>query len=224
MIPILRPDGSEAELVDDPDHFPTSIAPEGWPAAPIRPEDFLDEPHHRYYGRPWLLGRHYFDQLRARGLKRRHRVLDLGCGAGRVGVWLAAWLDKRRYCGVDAHLRALTAFATYECMLHGLQSKQPRLLFSDGFEVEAFGERFDVVLDFYLSPHLSRDAALDAFARAAAVCRPGARLFSLTPTLTAEDMAGAGFQLTESFEARYPLMGAMGEKGGDAWRIFTRRR
>lgn len=224
MIPILRPDGSEAELIESPDRFPTAAATSPRPAEPIDTGGFLNEPHHRYYGRPWVMGRYYFDQLRAKGLRRSHRVLDLGCGAGRVGVWLAAFLDADGYCGVDAHLRALVAFAAYESVLHGLEAKRPRLLHAENFEVDAFGERFDVALDFYVTPHLTKAGAIDAMARTAAVCKPGARLFSLASHLTAEEMAGAGFRLKESFRADYPLLAGMGDYGHDQWRIFARVR
>lgn len=222
MIPILTPDGREAELTPSPDRFPTAAASSPWPVAPIDTEAFLDEPHHRFYGRPWVMGRYYFDQLRAKGLRRSHRVLDLGCGAGRVGVWLAAYLDADRYCGVDAHLRALAAFAAYESVLHGLEAKRPRLLHAENFEVDAFGERFDVALDFYVTPHLTRDAAIDAMARTAAVCSRGARLFSLASPLTVEDMAVAGFRLKETFRAEYPLLAGKRAYGHDQWSIYAR--
>lgn len=224
MMAILKPDGTPAELTGDTARFPTAATKQDRPVEPIEPADFLNEPHHRFYGRPWLLGRYYFGQLRARGLKRRDKVLDLGCGAGRVGVWLTDFLDEGGYCGVDAHLRALAAFASYECVLHALEPKRPRLMFTEGFEVEAFGETFDVALDFYTTPHLSKAAALDALARTAAVCRPGARLFSLAPRLTTEEMAGVGFRLKESFRVDYPLLEGLGAKGGDEWRVFVRRR
>lgn len=224
MIPILKPDGTEAELTGDTARFPTAATRQERPVEPIDPAGFLDEPHHRFYGRPWLIGRCYFDQLKAQGLKRGHKVLDLGCGAGRVGVWLTSFLDEGGYCGVDAHLRALVAFAAYESVLHGLQAKRPRLLHTDGFEVDAFGEQFDVALDFYLTPHLTRERALDALTRTAAVCRPGARLYSLAPTLTPEEMAGVGFTLKQSFRVDYPLLEGLGDKGGDDWRVFVRRR
>lgn len=222
MIPILRPDGSEAELTGSPGRFPTAAARSPRPDEPIDTEAFLDEPHHRFYGRPWVTGRYYFDQLRAKGLRRRHKVLDLGCGAGRVGVWLASFLDKDGYCGVDAHLRALVAFASYESVLHGLEAKRPRLLYDENFDVGAFGECFDIALDFYLTPHLTRPAAIDAMARTAAVCRPGARLFSLAMALTAEEMAAVGFRLQESFRLDYPLLAGKGVQGHDQWSIFAR--
>jgi SAM-dependent methyltransferase len=224
MIPILKPDGTEARLSDDTAAFPTAASKKPRRAEPIDPASFLDEPHHRLYGRPWVIGRCYFDQLKAQGLERGDKVLDLGCGAGRVGVWLAGFLDEGGYCGVDAHLRALAAFAAYECVLHGLEAKRPRLMHTDGFEVEAFGETFDVALDFYTTPHLSKATALDALARTAAVCRPGARLYSLTPKLASEEMAKAGFRLEESFRVDYPLLGHLGPKGGDDWQVFVRGR
>jgi hypothetical protein len=53
----------------------------------------LAEEYHRAYGRPWVLGRCYFDELMAPQVRPSDRVLDLGCGAGRVGIWLIPFLD-----------------------------------------------------------------------------------------------------------------------------------
>ena len=64
---------------------------------------YLAEEHHRWYGRPWCIGRSYFDFLLGRGLERGHRVLDFGCGAGRLGIWLIGHLEAGQYNGVDHH-------------------------------------------------------------------------------------------------------------------------
>src|SRR5688500_16008680 len=56
-------------------------------------EDFIWEDHHRAYGHPWCVGRAYFDAMIHFGLRPDHRVLDFGCGAGRLGIWAAAYLN-----------------------------------------------------------------------------------------------------------------------------------
>lgn len=119
---------------------------------------FLAEEHHRAYGRPWVLGRANVDFVRALGLGPGERVLDFGCGAGRHGVHLVPYLDEGRYCGVDAHYLSLAAFASYECFMHDLLPKRPRLLWDADFRLDHFGERFDVVLDAYVSFHIPRRA------------------------------------------------------------------
>lgn len=132
---------------------------------------FLAEEHHRAYGRPWVLGRANVDFVKSIGVGPADRVLDFGCGAGRHGVHLVPYLEDGRYCGVDAHYLSLVAFSTYECFMHGLRPKRPRLLWDADFRFDHFGERFDVVLDAYVSFHIPRSAQrrlAEAFAGALA--------------------------------------------------------
>jgi len=38
-----------------------------------------------------------------------HRVLDVSCGAGPLGVWLIRHLEEGRYFGIDPRVRSLDA-------------------------------------------------------------------------------------------------------------------
>lgn len=53
-------------------------------------------------------GRRFLRACRRAGLKPDHRLLDLGCGAGRLAVALAAYLDENgSYLGLDAAAGAI---------------------------------------------------------------------------------------------------------------------
>jgi SAM-dependent methyltransferase len=116
--------------------------------------EFLEEKHHKYYGRPWCLGKYQIDFLRLRGLKVSDQVLDFGCGSGRLGIWAISFLSENKYFGIDSHRKSLEAFSNYEIPLHGLESKNPRLLHSLTFEIEYFATLFDWIIDFYSSIHI----------------------------------------------------------------------
>lgn len=192
-------------------------------ADPVTMDELLGEAHHAYYGRPWILGRFYFEHLLSRTLRPDDRVLDLGCGAGRVGIWLLDYLSRARYFGVDSHLRSLVAFAHYETVLHGLTDKQPRLLLDPDFAVEHFATSFDVVLDFFVTRHLKDDAATRAFERVRATMAPGARLFmSHAPPLGTDAMRTLGFDLAEAHEVAYPMFAQSSESivDSDHWHEF----
>lgn len=176
-------------------------------AAEITIDEFLREEHHSYYGGPWSMGRYIFDRMVERGLQPRHNVLDVGCGAGRIGIWLAEYLDAGRYCGVDVHYRSLAAFARYEIPLHRLEAKKPRLILDGEFNFAALGQRFDFVLDCSVTAHLTRVQAMDAYRAISAVLNPDGRVLQHhLPKLSAEDLSACGFQLAHSGSLHYPLM------------------
>lgn len=115
---------------------------------------FVDETHHRFYGWPWCIGRDQMDYLVSRGLRSSDRVLDIGCGSLRTGIWLIPYLESGNYFGVDAHLESLEAAVHYEIPLHRLEEKNPRFLFSHQFELSHFGVDFDWILAFAFFIHL----------------------------------------------------------------------
>ena len=208
QIPIELADGSTATRLDSVRRWQELVrdAPSPPEAEPILVEDLVGEKHHRWYGQAWLLGRFRFDFLLANGLTPRDRLLDLGCGAGRMGIWLIPYLEPGHYFGVDSHLRSLVAFSAYEILLHGLAARRPRLLLDADFRVDHFGERFDVVIDVSVTRYLSRETFDRAYAQLRSVLAPGGRIFvaGLTPERL-ESLRGAGFELVLEGSPERPL-------------------
>jgi SAM-dependent methyltransferase len=186
--------------------------------------EFVSEQHHKYYGRPWVLGRYYFDYLVRRGLKPSQKVLDVGCGAGRVGVHLIRYLNEGCYFGVDAHLRSLVAFTAYESFMNNLGEKKPRLLYNATFDLSVFGIRFDAVLDCYVTHHLEWNAAYRAYEAIAAVAAEGARIFvPHAPAIGIKSMQRLGFSLSHVESVFYPLLSFSSDiiSTTDKWHEFT---
>jgi SAM-dependent methyltransferase len=207
IVPIHTPDGGTVTAFDSSPDWRDIKRGTIDVTAPVGPASLLEEEHHRIYGRPWVLGRCYFDELIARGIKPTDRVLDLGCGAGRVGVWLIPFLEAGRYFGQDWHLSSLVAFSAYECLMHDLGPKRPTLMLDERFRLDRFGVQFDVVLDFHTSVHLPMEQRIELFSRIAGVCAPNARLFmARKPKVDLSVLFDAGLKLTSRADVDYPVL------------------
>jgi SAM-dependent methyltransferase len=169
-------------------------------------DDFLAEEHHRQYGRPWSVGRGYVNYLIAQDVRPEHKVLDFGCGAGRVGIFLIPYLEAGNYFGVDNHLGSLEAFARYESLLHQLAKHHPRIALSEQMQFAKFGVTFDVVLDFHVSHHM-RDP-LSFYDAASKVLAESGRIFvPHEPVPSLSQLAALGLMVAHKEErATFPMM------------------
>jgi len=186
---------------------------------------FLAEEHHRFYGRPWCVGRTYFDFLLSKGLRTSDNILDFGCGSGRLAVWLVPFLDAGRYTGVDHHWEAIYAFAQYEVPLHGLAIKRPRIVLDGSLNVSALSQPFDVILDCFVSFHLPKVDRRKLYSEFSASLGPDGRiLLPHQPTLDGKVLAELGLRITSDHEVVSDfLAGHLPEKKSkDHWHIIAR--
>lgn len=117
----------------------------------------LNERHHLIYGRPWALGRDYYNFLRENILiTPESKVLDFGCGVGRVGVCVLSEQSGGEYIGIEKHSESLYLFEEYEIPLHGLESKNFTLSDSSFLDMRGQSQyqNFDLILDFYSTFHI----------------------------------------------------------------------
>jgi len=185
-------------------------------------KEWLDEKHHRAYGRPWALGLYQMRFMREHGLRRTDRLLDFGCGAGRFGVRAIQYLDQGGYRGVDAHLRSLLAFARYEIPLHELEGKAPRLLYDRDLALGHFQEAFDVIFDFFSSAHLDPPAQARFLRAASAHLKTDGRLFSVPGFAKDTDLAGCGVALVTETEQRLTMLEGHGHEAVNHWQILAK--
>ncbi len=123
------------------------------------------------------LGVLQFDYLVKRGLKRHHRLLDVGCGALRGGVHFVRYLDAGCYYGMDSNASLVKA-GCLELKQAGIESKSPRLLVDDRFEVSRFSTRFDYALALSLFTHLPMNHIVRCLSKVANSLRADGRFFA----------------------------------------------
>ena len=129
------------------------------------------------------MGKIYFDLLKIRGLKKNHIVLDVGCGAGRIGIHLIDFLDAGNYHGFDSHRPSLDAFAAYEVPLKNVQEKKPNIYEDYLFSVEKINSKFDYILDFSTTIHIEESLRKEIYLKFRDALAPDGRIISAPGTI-----------------------------------------
>jgi SAM-dependent methyltransferase len=126
------------------------------------------------------LGAWQFELLVKMDLKPNHKLLDVGCGALRLGIHAIDYLDDDGYVGVDP-------FAPYIAMGRELTrkiglTKRFKLIESANFDFGANGPTYDYALAQSVLTHLSTEKNKMCVAAVAKVMRPGGQfIFTYLP-------------------------------------------
>src|SRR5438874_13222777 len=93
------------------------------------------DPHYRaYVGPPEdydLIAAMAFNLLTTLGLRQRHSLLDIGCGALRIGRLLIPYLNRAKYFGVEPNEWLAEQRIRRELGHTSVQTKQPTFCVSD---------------------------------------------------------------------------------------------
>ncbi len=115
----------------------------------------ISEKHHRgFVGGMWEeMGRLQIQFMLENGLNPKSKLLDIGCGALRGGIYFIRYLNKGNYFGLDINSSMIEA-AKYELQHEGLNDKNSTLLVNDKFEFSLFESEFDFILAQSVFTHL----------------------------------------------------------------------
>jgi SAM-dependent methyltransferase len=189
-------------------------------------ESILNEEHHSWNGGPWSLGRYYFEGLVSLGLESGDRLLDFGCGAGRLGIPAIRYLKPAHYFGVDADRLSLEAFGQYEIPLHGLSFRAPRLLHDDTGNLAYFDTRFTAIADLYATYHLPHESVKRLYGFFGENLEPGGRIFiPHLPKLSQTELSELGLRVDHAEKRDWPafLRLTHGEvRKPDEWHVLVR--
>lgn len=135
--------------------------------------------HRAIIGGMWdEIGRLGFDFLVGAGLQHSDRLLDVGCGALRVGVHLVGYLEPGNYFGIDLQPALLEAGYEHEIKPMGLAGRLPpgNLRATGKFEA-GFAAPVDVAFALSVFTHLPWNQLRLSLEVLADVVRPGGRYF-----------------------------------------------
>ncbi len=175
------------------------------------------------------MGLSVLDVLLREGMRPDSRVLDVGCGALRIGYWLMRFLDPGRYFGIEPNVQMREAGERELAGVDLVERSQARFDSNDRFDFSVFGERFDFLVARSIFTHASRaqiSAALASFAETGAPGSvfmasyyPAGKTFELSKRVRVlENVASAvPLDVLSPLIARIPPMGGTGEYDGERW-------
>ena len=110
----------------------------------------------RYVGGKWEeSSKAQLELMIKNGLKKEHKLLDIGCGAFRGGKLFIDYLDKGNYYGIDKHKWLVDAGINNE--IYNYEEKQPNIIVNDCFDFSQFNTKFDFAIATSVFTHLKKD-------------------------------------------------------------------
>jgi SAM-dependent methyltransferase len=135
--------------------------------------------HRKYVGGKWeQLGRLQFAFLLQEGLRPDDRLVDVGCGSLRAGVYLIPYLKAGHYMGIDQEALLIRRGIEDELGRELYDAKRPEFVVSSSFEFEKFCGRPDFGIAQSLFTHLSRPDIERCLGRLRTVIRPNGRFYA----------------------------------------------
>ncbi len=124
------------------------------------------------------VGRDTLTTLLLCGLNPRHRVLDFGAGALRLGYWLMRLLDPERYFAIEPQKRMIEAGrkVLFDDVLWNY--KNPTIAISDKCDMTRFGVQFDYVVARSILTHATPGMLIKILREFRAAAAPGAQFLA----------------------------------------------
>ena len=134
--------------------------------------------HRAFVGGLWEeIGQLQFEFLKAQGLLPEHKLVDMGCGAMRGGIYFVNYLNKGNYFGLDINESLINA-GKLELDAIGLLHKSPSLLVNDKFELSLFKTKFDFAIALSVFTHLFMNNIIRCLAEVNRILNPGGKFYA----------------------------------------------
>ena len=135
--------------------------------------------HRNFIGGAWdEIGKLQFDFLLGEGVKKNHKVLDIGCGCFRLGVRLVPYLDEGNYYGIDIVESLIEDGKSKELQEDVIKTKKPNLLANGDFEFYKFNTSCDYMIAQSVFTHLPLNRVNQCLAEARKCLQDGGVFFA----------------------------------------------
>lgn len=156
--------------------------------------------HRQFIGGKWdEIGRLQFEYLKSKGLKPKHRLLDVGCGSLRGGVHFVPYLKAKHYYGFDLNMSLIKAGLNIEISNLGLCHKVDLENFSTAtdFQYPQHWPSMDMALALSLLTHLNYNSICTCLKNTCQILKKGGRFYATIFEVSEEDAENAVFQCDE---------------------------
>ncbi len=123
------------------------------------------------------IGKLQFEFLVEQGLKPKHKLLDIGCGSLRGGVYFIRYLNEKNYFGVDKEKNFLDVGLKVELPRYGLENKKVTLVQMDDFNFSKLGTKFDYALAQSVFTHLPWNSIIKCIINIERVLKRGGKFY-----------------------------------------------
>ena len=144
-------------------------------------------PSHRSKGLwHWEKGEDYLEYMIKHGLKKNHRVFDLGCGYGRCTIPIMRFLGtKGHYVGSEISKKRLDLAREWVAK-EKLENKSHELIFSKDLKLSFLeDDSLDIVWVFSVFNHMPNEVLEDSISAIAKKMKVGGKLFAFYVDLSA---------------------------------------
>lgn len=90
------------------------------------------------------IGKILFDLLLKYGMQPKHKLLDIGCGSLRLGIYAIPYLDRENYHGIEPETWLLREALKYEFKMELINEKRPLFSYNSDFSVT--GNDYDYII------------------------------------------------------------------------------
>jgi ubiquinone/menaquinone biosynthesis C-methylase UbiE len=134
--------------------------------------------HREHVGGLWdEIGLLQFQFLKEQGLRKSHRLVDVGCGPLRGGLHFVEYLNPGNYYGLDINASLIEA-ARHELKLSGLENRGANLLVDSNFALDKFAAEFDFAVAQSVFTHLPFNHIITCLVQVRKVLKRDGRLFA----------------------------------------------